>query len=402
MAGPTLDTGQQVAYLQLFLLPYLLQILCQALYPLEPRLQKTMYDVFVRGRPWRWPLRGRQVHAIPKRLRKKRKPGVRFWMGAEDDSKDKLQTYLVPLLVSLLKVGWYVESSLCCCQLREILAYCCLRELPSKSASTHSVLASAVKDVTATIRFDSDSFLIGIDCHASCCMPNTPHLIEDLKLMKIGEVEGIKQGLVIRGIGTFKFKIEDDDGRTHKINVPNTLFLPDLRRCLLSPQHWVQEARGNHPLPRVTRMESDEENCILIWGQGKYKKMIPFNPTSNVPMMHSASLLHAYCAFATTFEACEASFFQREHILQIPGLQQLDGQAAPDEQEFVAEENVNFNKQKSAEVVRHDDKTVKTSNVTLLSEGAVEEEPDTCSTHPPLLRRTRNSNLPPPTIRPNK
>jgi hypothetical protein len=152
MAGPTLDTGQQVAYLQLFLLPCLLQILCQALYPLEPRLQKTTYDVFVWGRPWRWLLWGRQVHAIPKRLRKKRKPGVRFWMGAEDDSKDKLRTYLVPLVVSLFKVGCYVESSLRRCRLREILAYCCLRELPSKAASTHSALASVVEDVTATIR----------------------------------------------------------------------------------------------------------------------------------------------------------------------------------------------------------------------------------------------------------
>ncbi len=90
IAGLTLDTGQQVAYLKLFLLPYLLRILCQALYLLESRLQKMMYDVFVQGRSWHWLLRGRQVHAIPKRLRKKRKPGIRFWMGVEDNSKDKL------------------------------------------------------------------------------------------------------------------------------------------------------------------------------------------------------------------------------------------------------------------------------------------------------------------------
>jgi hypothetical protein len=96
--------------------------------------------------------------------------------------------------------------------------------------------------------------------------------------------------------------------------------------------------------------------------------------------MHLASSSRAYRAFATTFEACEASFFRWEHVLQIPGLRQLDGQAAPDEQEFVVEENVNFNKQKSAEVVRHKDKQVKTLNITLPSKGAVEEEPDN-STH---------------------
>jgi hypothetical protein len=93
--------------------------------------------------------------------------------------------------------------------------------------------------------------------------------------------------------------------------------------------------------------------------------------------MQSAFLSHIYPAFASTFKAFDASFFQWEHVLQIPGLRRLDGQAAPDEQEFVAEENVNFNKQKSAEVIQHDNKTVKTSNVTLPSEGAAEEEPDT-------------------------
>jgi hypothetical protein len=55
-------------------------------------------------------------------------------------------------------------------------------------------------------------------------MANAPHLFEDLKLTKMGEVEVIKQGLVIRGIRTFKFKLKDDDGKTHKIKVPSTLF----------------------------------------------------------------------------------------------------------------------------------------------------------------------------------
>ncbi len=56
MAGPTLDTGQQVAYLQLFLLPYLLQVFCQALYRTDPAIRKSTYDL--QGRSWFWPLRG--------------------------------------------------------------------------------------------------------------------------------------------------------------------------------------------------------------------------------------------------------------------------------------------------------------------------------------------------------
>ncbi len=122
-------------------------------------------------------------------------------------------------------------------------------------------------------------------------------------------------------------------------------------------------------------MENDDKNCILIWGQAKYKKTISFNPTSNVPIMHSASLSRTYRAFATNFEAFDASFFRREHVLQIPGLRQLDGQAALDEQEFVVEENVNFNKQSRGCSTRQQNG----QNIErhLPSEGAVEEEPDT-------------------------
>ncbi len=86
VAGPTLDIGQQIAYLQLFLLPYLLQVLCQALYPTYPAICKMTYDVFLQGRSWRWPLRGRwPFHSVPKWLRKQKQPSVNF--GSKEYNK---------------------------------------------------------------------------------------------------------------------------------------------------------------------------------------------------------------------------------------------------------------------------------------------------------------------------
>jgi hypothetical protein len=81
-------------------------------------------------------------------------------------------------------------------------------------------------------------------------------------------------------------------------------------------------------------MENNNKRCVLVWGQGKYKKLIPFNATSNVPIMYSALSSLAYCAYATTFKALRASFFCREHVLQFPGLHRRDNLA---KQEFVAE-----------------------------------------------------------------
>jgi hypothetical protein len=75
-----------------------------------------------------------------------------------------------------------------------------------------------------------------------------------------------------------------------KIKVPNSLYLPEMRRCLLSPQVWAQEAKDHYLLSKGMQMENDDENSILVLGQRKYKKTILFNPTSNVPIMYLAPL----------------------------------------------------------------------------------------------------------------
>ena len=160
--------------------------------------------------------------------------------------------------------------------------------------------------------------------------------------------------------------IDNDTEKPHCIKILSSLYLPGLRMCLLSPQHWVQEAGDNHPLPRGTRMENDDANCVLFWNQGKFRKTIPHHPDSNVPIMFSASAPLAYRAFATTFEAMESKYFSQEHVRQVPGLRKHDEN--PEEQEFVAEENVNFDGGEKTNV-NHDDDMVKTSNVSPPSEG---------------------------------
>jgi hypothetical protein len=101
-------------------------------------------------------------------------------------------------------------------------------------------------------------------------MVNAPHLFKDLKLKDVGEVESIKSGLDIKGTGTFRFKIKDNNGMTHEVKIPNSLHISELKRCLLSPQHWVQEAKDNNPRPKGTRMSQDNEFYYVYWDQAKY------------------------------------------------------------------------------------------------------------------------------------
>jgi hypothetical protein len=177
MAGPTMHIGHQVAYLQIFIMPYMLQCLFQAACLTDPVLCKTTYNVFVQGSPWRWPLQGRRTHSIPKRLHG-RKPSMHLRM--ESTNNAILRTYLVPITVSVFRVGCHMEG-----RLRELLTSHRPRKLPSFPRPTFTALSSAI-DCTRTIQFDSASYPIGIDTHALHCMVNAPHLFEDLKLGEVG------------------------------------------------------------------------------------------------------------------------------------------------------------------------------------------------------------------------
>jgi hypothetical protein len=64
-------------------------------------------------------------------------------------------------------------------------------------------------------------FPIGVDNHELYCYINSPHLLDDLVLSNEGSVDGITDGLPIKGKGTFKFTIRDDNCRRHNICIPN-------------------------------------------------------------------------------------------------------------------------------------------------------------------------------------
>ena len=147
-------------------------------------------------------------------------------------------------------------------------------------------------------------------------MANGTHLFEDLRLNKNnGQVDEIADGLAIKGKGTFKFDITNNDGKKHTIRIKNSFYVPKMRRCLLSPQHWAQEAKDGE-----TWMQFKREfpyDCVLNWKGGK--KTIPNQPSTNVPVFYTTSSSLCYRPFVATFKTMEASFFRWEQVLQYPG-----------------------------------------------------------------------------------
>ena len=245
-----------------------------------------------------------------------------------------------------------------------------------------------------TVRFDSDSYPIGVDGHASCCMGNHPDQFEDLQLTTDGKsVSGIGSGVVIKGMGTFKFNIEDDTGQVHTIRIPNSLYVPSLKRVLLLPHHWAQEARDNHPNRRGTFMAQYDDGVVLHWNQRQYSRSVSYLPSTNTPVFHSAPHAKSYRTYVAVIEALKACtpHFRREQVIQRTN--QLP--VTPEDDEFIAEENLllpdDYHCKQSSEGVSADDDTVKHDN--LASEGAPAD-----NDAPPIARMGPLSFDPRPTV----
>ncbi len=101
-----------------------------------------------------------------------------------------------------------------------------------------------------------------------------------------------------------------------------------------------------------------------------------------------APSLQAYQAFALTFEALEAPYFRREHVLPYPGQRPIATEGPFDpmdllsREEFIAEENLLLDKQQKSvdEGVTEDNETIQTAK---LPPPPANDEP-----HPGIARRS--------------
>ena len=150
-------------------------------------------------------------------------------------------------------------------------------------------------------RFDTDSFRIAIDNCASYCMTNNKQHFIGKPRRTLQMIDGLgKQTAKL--IGTVRWNIADDTGRTHAFEIPNVLYVPDLPFALLSPQHWAQSLQ--HRAYCVT----DKTTVTLHWNNEANTKTIPLNNTANVGMFRSAPAYTNYTAFLAQCKAPHNSF----------------------------------------------------------------------------------------------
>ena len=145
-----------------------------------------------------------------------------------------------------------------------------------------------IGNIAFVATFDSDSFKILVDNGASRCMTNNRrHFIGTPRIVS-KQVRGLGKG-EIKLEGTVRWNWLDDSGKSHQIDIPNTLFCPTLPFCLLSPQHLAREVNDHHPVPNGTWLATYSDHMILFWAQQQAQRTIPLTTsTSGVGFLWSA------------------------------------------------------------------------------------------------------------------
>ena len=195
-------------------------------------------------------------------------------------------------------------------------------------ASTYLAFAGSIAaKLPNALRFDTDSFRLGIDTFASACMSPTKSHFTDYVSESGTECKGIASGLSIVGRGTLNFRIDDDDGRTHEISIPNSVHIPDLPMVLIAPQHWAQNTDDG-----MTETTGATSTVIRFRG---YSKTIPFNPRTNTPSFRSATGTLRYQAFAGTIDHLDGdSLLSSEHIVTDDECTDSEGESGDEYDEY--------------------------------------------------------------------
>ena len=108
-----------------------------------------------------------------------------------------------------------------------------------------------------------------------------------------GHVQATHRGMVL-------WKIDDDTGKVHSININGTDYMAGMSNRILSPQHFAQAANDHHPQPEVTGSITNSKNITLFWGQQRYTKTILLDKSLNIGLTWTAPGSEAFMAYLVT------------------------------------------------------------------------------------------------------
>jgi hypothetical protein len=137
--------------------------------------------------------------------------------------------------------------------------------------------------------FGSDMERICIDTGASACISTRRENFITFKPVNNIKINGIGTGLPVEGTGTLKWTISDDKHQEIELHVRDALFVPSAPMGLLCPQQIAMQ----------TKLCTDGFNALghagILTFAG-YKRTVPYDPRSRLPILTSIDGAHCYLA----------------------------------------------------------------------------------------------------------
>jgi hypothetical protein len=133
-------------------------------------------------------------------------------------------------------------------------------------------------------KYDSDSYLLGINNHASASMTNSEYdfIITPTPIdLKITEIKGY---LNSTKIGMVRWNIQDDEGCTLPFDIPGTYIVKELLLRLFSPQYVAKKMIKKDTYTKGLTCVTYADKVLLKWKQ--YTRTIPLG-SNNVPILRS-------------------------------------------------------------------------------------------------------------------
>ena len=147
------------------------------------------------------------------------------------------------------------------------------------------------------VHWDTDGQHLMVDNGASASI--TPYLTDFITPPRPinSKVKGIGGHAQATYKGTVQWKIQDDQGQTHRFTLPNSYFVATAPSRILCPQHLAQTAKDNYPLPLGTGEVTGDEYIQLFWNQRKYVKTIKLDHRRNIGVTHTTPGIHKFKEF---------------------------------------------------------------------------------------------------------
>ena len=106
-------------------------------------------------------------------------------------------------------------------------------------------------------------------------------------------VRGVSGSSTAEGIGTVKFRLKDDNKKTHDITLKNVIFLPQAAKNLISISQWSSDNSDD------CNVTSRGKYSIFRWNHDEYSKTIIHPPNCPIPLMTVNEDNDPFILFAT-------------------------------------------------------------------------------------------------------